>query len=108
MCLLGFKIVPQYVSRQQLAIFYSDVLSDMYPNHFIKFDKDHIRVMSTLFDLPGKQLDQNLAIIQRFIFWLALSSTCRTTTNISKSPQVSNTSPFSFLISRFWRTWKMQ
>ncbi|VUZ56043.1 unnamed protein product [Hymenolepis diminuta] len=40
MCLLGFNTLP------------SEKINEMYPNQFIKFEKDRTHVMSTLFDLP--------------------------------------------------------
>lgn len=34
-------------------LFSSEKINEMYPNQFIKFEKDRTHVMSTLFDLPG-------------------------------------------------------
>lgn len=36
-----------------LLKFCSEDIHEMYPNQFIKFEKDRTHVMSTLFDLPG-------------------------------------------------------
>uniref|UniRef100_A0A5K3EGC8 Cytosolic purine 5'-nucleotidase n=2 Tax=Mesocestoides corti TaxID=53468 RepID=A0A5K3EGC8_MESCO len=52
LCLLGFNVVP------------TEKANEMYPNMFLKFDKDRIHVMSTLFDLPELYL---LACIIHFM-----------------------------------------
>ncbi|VDO04734.1 unnamed protein product [Rodentolepis nana] len=44
MCLLGFNTLP------------SEKISELYPNQFIKFEKDRTHVMSTLFDLPAPEI----------------------------------------------------
>ncbi|VDK38908.1 unnamed protein product [Taenia asiatica] len=40
MCLVGFNVLS------------NEKIGELYPNRFIKYEKDRIRVMSTLFDLP--------------------------------------------------------
>ncbi|VDM33407.1 unnamed protein product [Hydatigera taeniaeformis] len=40
MCLVGFNVLS------------NEEIGELYPNRFIKYEKDRIRVMSTLFDLP--------------------------------------------------------